>query len=273
MQSLPGTKSCRSTGESVVDVSAITSTGFRPEAFELCIRWMQRQNVDGLSVQWVIIDDEKRQSGAQIGRRVPFPSVLSVPGFDGSCSCTMPINLHDGVGYCEGDVIVFIEDDDWYHPDYLRVMHRAVYEREVAIAGVAEGRYYHVGNPNASDYRYNQPSYWERYSDTYASLCRTAISRRKSVNRLREICWACHSIQADKVDVSVDLRLWGSTPADDGRHMLDDPELTVSIKGLPGRKGAGSLHSRPLKNRDPNWSKLREWIGEDTDLYREVIMA
>jgi len=254
------------------DVTALTCTGFRPETFALCVRWMARQAVKGLSVQWVIIDDEKIQSGAEIGRQVPFSSVLTVPGYDGSCQCTMPVNVHDAIGYCEGDVIVFVEDDDWYSPDYLRTMHRSVIEREVGIAGISGCRYYHVGNPSAVNPRYRSPSYWGRYLTDHSSLCRTAISRRKNANRLREIAWACHNVPAgSRVDVSVDLRIWGATPADEGRYLLDDPGLCISMKGLPGRRRPRSLHDKPFNTPDPDWEILHDWIGDDANLYREIM--
>jgi len=256
-----------------IDVSVLTCTGFRPEAFGLCVKWMERQRLEGLRVQWVIVDDERIQRGSELGRRVPFDSVMAVPGYDGSCRHTMPINVHNVIGYCEGDVVVFVEDDDWYHPNYLRTMHSSIFERETAIAGIAGCRYYHVGNPSAKDYRYRNPSYWGRYSTSYSSLCRTAISRRANADRLREICFDCHEVKGDRTDTTVDIQLWGATPAEEGRLLLDEPGLCISIKGLPGRKVSDSLHSTPFKNTDPTWKTLFDWIGEDANFYREIMRS
>jgi hypothetical protein len=51
-------------------------------------------------------------------------------------------------------------------------------------------------------------------------------------------------------------------------NLFDGKDLAIGIKGLPGRKGIGMGHRAEVKMaRDPDFSKLKELIGDDYMYY------
>lgn len=50
------------------DLTLLTATGERQEAFDLCQRWMQRQTFEG-SVRWVIVDDGEKEQKITFNRK------------------------------------------------------------------------------------------------------------------------------------------------------------------------------------------------------------
>ena len=228
-------------------VTLLTATGMRPEALELCARFVSRQTHP--PSQWVIVDDG--EVGSVIDRAIlPASMLLTVvrpepfwkPGQN-----TLSRNLLVALPEIQNDVIAFFEDDDWYFADYVEAMLKRIGSAE--IIGEVPARYYHL------------PSRKYRVLDNYAhaSLCQTVI-RSSVIPLLKSIC-------EEPEAAFIDVRLWERFR---GSRVLCEARRSVGIKGLPGRAGIGVGHRPELGGDwrlDPDLSTLCEWVGEDAMLY------
>lgn len=230
-------------------LTLLTTTGERPEAFALCVQWMNRQNYDG-PVSWIIVDDGRTPADIQPVRQdweimLVQPEDKWQPGQN-----TQGRNLRAGlraVGllmkHREMNLVI-IEDDDWYAADWLTTVAAELDNAELVGEGWA--RYYNVKHQRAR----------KMLNDKHASLCSTAM-RDGALKHFYEVC-------LDGVDF-IDVDLWkgqGFTRKLFGGHRV------VGIKGLPGRAGIGMGHSSKMQGRaDPDSEILREWVGQDADAY------
>lgn len=204
-------------------VALITCTGDRAHAFELCRKYEARFTVPHT---WIAID----------GPAAPYDLNLYRAFW----------RLPDA---CEK--IVIMEDDDWYHPDWLARVTRAL--DDYALVGETPARYFNV--------RY--PSYAVGDNTRSASLCSTGF-RRELLDRFLE----CMDTWTAKW---LDLRFWGEAEQLNTPRLLLDSIHTVGIKGMPGRAGLGYCHGGFLPNPDLEFTKLVEWIGEsDARPYRAL---
>lgn len=230
-------------------VTLITPTRDRPEAFALCERWISRQTVRPF--QWIVVDDGDVPINPTMGqdyvRREPSEKVN-----------TLPENLLAALPLVKGRVVVMVEDDEWYAPDYVERMARGL--AQAPLGGERHARYYHVGDRAWREKLPNQRQ--------HCSLCRTGFSA-DLIPRMVEACEVSKLLG----DPFVDMRFWGVNPGCSGPvpssvNVSIDRPLSIGIKGLPGRGGLGSAH-RPgsLPKKDPTGAKLVEWIGEDAQFY------
>jgi hypothetical protein len=242
-----------------LDVTLVTPTRDRPEAFALCQQWMARQTLHRMpvSMQWLVIDDGDSPANCTMGqehiRRAPSPSVN-----------TLPQNLIEASRHIKGSKILIIEDDDHYGPLYLEEMLWRLERAE--IVGEVKARYYNV----------RERRWGVMDNDRHASLCRTGFSAS-----LLPIMVRASEMALKDGDPFVDLRLWGSGPPTQSgmkpanilpKEARQDKflhrGLSTGIKGMPGRGGLGGAHrSRAFQNYDPQWAKLVEWIGPDARDY------
>ena len=230
-------------------VTVITPTGDRPEALSLLGRWMDSQTYP--PDQWIIVDDgqvpvnPEEYPGAQVIRREPEQN-----------KCTLGDNLLAAVPAIEHDKILIMEDDDWYGPGYVQFM--------------AEQLNYHdlVGIWGTKYYDLRIPGYRDMGRNDHASLSQTAFHRD----------FLPYFEQFIPGDCSVDLRLWfRKNHAGDNikspRGFLipgEDKQLHCSIKGMPGRAGAGCGHDRRYYTCDSDLTKLHEWCTE-VEAYRTYL--
>lgn len=231
-------------------ITLITPTGGRPEAFELCLKYVERQDWTE-DVQWVVVDDcEKKTVVPEMFARLQakrWNIVYPTPPWRKGQN-TLARNILAALDHIAHDKILFIEDDDWYAPDYFSVMSALLDSRP--IAGCQHSLYYHV--PSRCSLEISHPD--------RASLCQTGI-RREALGILKRVCES----SADYVDV----RLWELMTS---RVFLGAPRV-VGMKGLPGRPGIGVGH-RPEAAYNLQWKEdsslyfLKLLIGEDEKLYR-----
>lgn len=222
-------------------VSLITCTGTRPEAFALCEAYMARQTYTGPR-QWIVVDDGETKTPVTQDQQVLRPYPFWKPGEN-----TLARNMLVALEWVTGDVIFFIEDDDWYAPDFLEKTLAAI--EGVDLAGQGRAKYYHVG----------ARLYYQNVNETHASLCQTAMTRAM-IPALQMICQSEGEF--------FDRRLWHGA---DQKFLFGGPDLCVGIKGLPGRLGIGIGHRPPpgYDVRDPELTLLASWIGaEDAERYR-----
>ena len=218
-------------------LSLITPTSDRPLAFALCERWMARQTYRG-PVEWIVADDGKEPATCTLGQvHIKRPHLQDRSGsFRG--------NLRSALEACKGDRILFIEDDDWYHPDYIQMM-AGLFERG-AIVGEQNARYYNVTTRRFLHCRTASPS-----------LCQTGITRLL-VHRVLQL--------AGRKSTFIDRRLWQRTLLT--KAVLPESLHAVGIKGIPGKSGIGIGHRLDTKYKhDSDGSILRGWIGDDASAY------
>lgn len=219
-------------------LTLLTCTGGRPEAFALCEKWMGRQSVDWH--EWIVVDDCDPATETTMGQLVVRPE----PRWGGHP--TLGRNLLAGFERVTGDAVAFIEDDDWYAPDYLES--RLTLLREAPLAGEGQARYYHI----------RRRAWMENFNAAHASLMATAC-RVECLPKIIEI------VENNKTNC-YDLIIWRRI--EDSVLVLND-RRSVGMKALPGRAGLCAGHSNGMKmTDDPDFEKLREWIGDDVEFYK-----
>lgn len=228
-------------------LTLITPTSDRPAAFRICERWMDRAlNHFAGDVQWIVADDGVAPVDCTLGQ----VHIWRSPAADRRGSFLG--NLLTAIRRARHEKVLFIEDDDWYAPDYLRTMHSWLDGAD--IVGEGRARYYNVATR-----RFHLCS-----NGGHASLCQTGIRREL-------VPWMIDHIERFH-RVNIDLHLW-KTGAKGKRQALR-PESTRSagIKGLPGKAGIGIGHRLgPGNSHDADGTVLRRWIGrEDAEMYLKL---
>ena len=233
-------------------ITLITATGGRPKSFKLCVEYVRRFHRSEVPIQWLIVDDVHQDDYSVTGcMKQDFEGIECLfikprhhwrPGLN-----TLALNINAAISHVKYDSVMFIEDDDWYAPEYMKYQYKQL--KTANVAGLTPSRYYHIP---ARQYRVMPNS-------NHASLCQTAV-RSSVLSLLNEIC--------EQSSEFIDIRLWGMF---NGIKMIDSRLYCVGIKGMPGRPGIGIGHN-PSRNRndwksDQDLTVLRSWIGNDVSLY------
>ena len=221
----------------------LTTTGLRPDAFALCVRWMRRQTYTG-NVRWIIVDDGERAQALPEGMPEAWEIVHVRPEpFWRDGDKTQPRNLCAGLAVAQDDApVVIIEDDDWYSADYLAVTADRL--KRADMVGVGPQRWANVRFQRVGQY----PARWPWNSciafqpSAFAHMVHIASTRAAYVDR-------------DGWELF------------DGRKAFFEDGRVVGIKGLPGRTGYMPCHVREQGTRDPGMRTLRRWIGNDVEAY------
>ena len=227
-------------------ITAITPTGDRPLAISLLKRWVNNQARK--PDQWVVVDDGKKPIAAHEGityvRREPKPND---PRF------TLSENLRAALPHIRGDIILILEDDEYYAPNYIaEVAKRFRPDREVV--GPGRSRYYHL--PSGG--------YMVIGNMGHASLAQTAF-RKSFVPTLKLI------LKPGKL--YIDFAVWQYAKRRKSGHVFYDAKpIYVGIKGLPGRTGIGRGHDRKIYRKfDTGRSVLKQWMPRDYQTYLDLI--
>lgn len=221
-------------------ITLITPTSDRPRAFALCERWIARQTYPG-KIHWIVIDDGSVKVQCTMGqnhlRREPAPDRAQ----------SFRRNLLAGLYRVETDLVAFVEDDDWYHADYLARLVDGLQGRE--LYGEGRAKYYHVGTRRHREYA----------NLGHASLCQTGL--RSSL-----LPWLKQRIERHE-STFVDLHMWKHAPAT-VKRVEPQSRHCVGLKGLPGKRGIGAGHRMDERFPvDADGSVLRSWIGDDAEIY------
>lgn len=220
-------------------ITLITPTCDRPTGIALCERYMARQTVQ--PDQWIVADGGQAPAQLTMGQehiRNPAPSGAG----------NLAGNILAGLEAARGNVIIIIEDDDWYAPDHIERCLDGL--AEASIYGCPWLHYYHVGVRR-----------WIKLRNSGAALCQTAFRASEAPRLASAATAAMHA-----GDYRIDGRFW------DGRqNAATGAQTVVGIKGLPGQSGLGVGH-RPFAAGRP-WADdadgviLRQWLGADADPY------
>jgi hypothetical protein len=97
---------------------------------------MERQSFDG-EVQWIVADGGDTPVTCRLGQT----HIRTAPVECGPESFRK--NYNAALAAVKFDRIVFIEDDDWYHADYLKRLSE-LFDHDVDVVGQCRPRYYNV---------------------------------------------------------------------------------------------------------------------------------
>lgn len=250
------------------EITCITCTGDRPLAFSLCKRWMQNQTVKNF--QWIVVDDGKipiedfKFDGLNYAYRSRGPY---------EPDHTMILNLHEAFKLVDGRKILFIEDDEYYAPNYIEEMAKRL--DRYKLVGIGRSKYYHL------------PTFrWGIHSNMgHASLAQTAFHVDIFDEIKNSLLGDCYfdirvwkivngdkaSLKSAKIDILECI-------SEDGRGLIFEDRvksLYSGMKGLPGRVGIGAGHNskQSFYNADTNKVILKRWVEkkEDYNMYLTLL--
>lgn len=235
------------------EVTLITCTGDRPEAFRLCEHYMARQTHQDFN--WIVVDDGETPTETTKGQQyIRLEPAKSPPE-------SFRRNLSVGLSAASAKKVLFIEDDDLYLPFYVELMCRLLDRWE--IAGEGRCRYYHVG------YRM-----WKEHTNTaHASLCQTGMRvgpvTAKFLGMLRS------SGRPQQADGSIWKR---QGIEEEKKFLIPCSTQVIATKGLPGRKGLGIHHTyEELQQNgyqdDPHLQLLTRWAGDSAANYASMYLG
>lgn len=222
-----------------MSLTLLTATGERQRAWDLCQHWMSLQDYDG-RVRWVIVDDGEQPQITTFQRKNwALEFVRPMPKWQLGQN-TQARNLRAGLEMIgPTECVVIIEDDDFYHHDWLSKCSLAL--RQAQLVGEMRARYYNLATLQARQLE----------NKRHASLCSTAM-RGSALQTFRSVVQTAYKF--------IDLELWQR--AND--RALFTGHSVVGLKGLPGRAGIGMGH-QPMSNAemDHDLSILRDWVGDE----------
>lgn len=196
--------------------------------------------------QWIVVDDDSPQTVCTMGQEY-----YHWPELKGAGSMTNKIRRAIEMNLIKGDILVVIENDDYYAPTWLEFCEKNLEKFDL----VGEGRslYYNV-----------QHRWWFDHGNLgHASLCATAMTKKMIPYLLKECVRSS--------DPWIDDRLWKNCklPKKVFDPNITKSRLTIGIKAMPGLKGYGSGHDKDSgwAIRDPKAEKLRQLLGADADNY------
>ena len=224
-------------------VTLITPTGDRFQSFALLETYMGRQTMK--FDQWIVVDDCENPTpcnlGQEVVRREPFWK---------NGDMTLPLNILTALPLVKGDYILIVEDDDWYHPDYIKTMVEHLQNYDLVGEGLAH--YYNVFNHQ----------YKIHTNRDHASLCQTGFR-----NNVKELIQSCVKSNINKK--FLDINIW-KLPIN--KIVFTDSTKCVGIKGIKGgRPGIGHGHHNNMGRVDATpFNTLSQWIGDDVNIYKNL---
>lgn len=223
-------------------ISLVTPTADRPVAFALAERFVARQTV--IADEWIVADGGQTPAHCTMGQ-------IHVHNPRPSGACNFAGNLLAGITRARGDILVFVEDDDWYAPDHVASLVEALDPRGALLAGDDRQNYYNVA-----------ARCWRTFANVGASMCQTGM-RRGALTVLETVIRGCLAGGT----YGIDTTLWRAVAR--AQWSITGRQTCVGIKELPGQAGLGIGHrpAGPAWQPDPDLAKLREWVGADVAIY------
>lgn len=224
----------------------ITPTGDRPQAFALCVSYVNRQT--RAPDKWIVVDDGTTDAvSSQVLRIRVQHEIVSLPPMRGN---SIVRNLREALSRVPDDAAVcVIEDDDWYPPGYLKEMDRLLMRHP--YVGVRHKDYYNVRH-----------RLWKTHNNrTRMALHGSGFSG--------EALSAFRSILMNPPDGYPDSVFGEAWLGDRG---FNDDVRPVHIVGYgTGRRGTTGPHrvsgDSDRWTHDPDGTRLRLLIGDDADHY------
>lgn len=227
-------------------ISLLTPTGGRKKSFALCEKWIREQTIHKDSrykIEWLCVDDYAKDPTPFTCNQILLKNPKEwTPDYNTQRdNCTVLLEA------AKGDLIFWIEDDDYYSPEYLETMIKLLEASEVA--GLSYARYYHLG----------VPGYLVMTNYKHASLASTCF--RKSLKK--RMYRAINSGQ-----FYFDIIFWDSCMKDGiSSTLLAHKNISIGIKGGPGKAGLSNGHNKDNYTQDVNLSVAKGWLGENYKEY------
>jgi len=234
-------------------VALITPTGYRRSQLTMCAEMMKRQTYKG-NVVWIIVDDcspistdvvpENFRDNWAIIKTFPSPSWRPGLNTQGR-NMSVGINkIYENFNDSEIKAVFIIEDDDYYRPEYITEMLKRM--DGYKVIGEVNTLYYNV--------------FFRRYAANgnfqHSSLFQTAFTM--DVIPIFRRCY---------MDKFIDAKFY-QILAKKGVNLFSADNLSIGIKGMPGRPGIGAGHTRMSGMKsDPGLNYLISLIGEDAKQY------
>lgn len=230
------------------NVTLITCTGNRPIAFARCEDYMKRQTYRG-NIEWIVVDDGyiPTETTMKVTQKYIRGPKIWYPGIN-----TQRLNMDEALKHVEGKYILIIEDDDWYQNTYI--------EKMVELLQL----YPIVGEGNAKYYNIATRSWKEHRNYTHASLCQTGLIAA---------CIPLLDQAINSGDLYFDITLWKLARKQYKVLLFTGLDLAVGVKGMPGRSGIGVGHTPKEFIADPDFSKLKNLIGDRDALYYQKLLT
>lgn len=222
-------------------LTLLTPTGDRPEAFDLCKKWISKQDYKK-PIKWIIVNDGIDELEVENTNNITIQYIKLPPRQPN----TQSINLLEGLNYVSEDAkLVIIEDDDYYGVEWLSTVDKYLNDYDL------------VGEKDTIFFNVKSKSYNKNKHDKHASLCATAM-KGKALLWFREVC--LNNIEW------IDHRLWKDFK---GSKLLLDTDIVIGIKGMPGRGGISIGHdNRRFGKYDCDYKHLTQYLNQDVDYYR-----
>lgn len=221
-------------------ISVITTTCDRQRGVELCEKYMARQTVK--PDEWIVADSGAAPATLTMGQ-------IHIHKTEPPGARNLGNNVLRALDAVTGDIVIFVEDDDYYLSNHIEECVKGL--RDKLVHGCPDLRYYNVKHRCFIEMK-NRGS----------ALCQTAFH----ASLIPEMCAAAISArEANRFDI--DGRFWLHR-----REQSIGPTTVIGIKGVQGTAGLGMGHRPNSSTRrqwtpDPNYNKLREWIGADAEAY------
>lgn len=226
-------------------ISLLTPTGMRSEAFKLCEKWVKKQTIP--YHEWIVVcDSPSKPTKCTMGQKFIKGPVEWKKGLN-----TQRANMNAGIEAFTGDILFIIEDDEYYSPKYLESMVSLL--GTAHIAGISASRYYHIG----------VPGYKILQNYRHSSLCHTVMRKSVIPRLLRAV---------NSGEFYFDIYLWKYC-REDGvpLALINNTNLSIGIKGMPGRAGLSNGHKPEGYISDHNLSVLKGWLGKDVMEYKSFL--
>ena len=237
-------------------ISIITATGNRRLAFKICQEWIKRQTLQ--PDEWIVVDDCEEPTRCTMGQKVIRPKPFWRPG-----QMTLQRNLLEALKIVTGDIILIIEDDDWYSPNYIENM---VKKFETLSEGKPIGNSSLLIGEGVSLY-YNIRNYTYHYFNNlnYSSLFQTAFTK--------DLIPQINNLLTKYIDhLYFDGNLWRDIENCNKIVFLTKSPWSIGMKGLRGKRVMHTFgHDKELCFLDEKYLYFLEKImgKKDADFYKD----
>ena len=234
-------------------VSVITPTGDRSNLLGRLNTYMSRQTRQ--PDEWIVCDDGAEAPPVKLDATT-YIKPSWIRGEFGTS--TLPANLLEAMNYVTGDLILIMEDDDWYDKDYIQTyVELAELYPESLLFGCANNVYY----------RWPEGLFLGHNNKQHSSLCSTGF-KSGATDQFIQSCinpW---------MKYYVDGGLWYNYGKKLDRTMfIHEKPIVIGMKNLTSDPvGFGHGRHDNLFLEDTGNVLLKKWIGEeDTAWYRNFV--
>jgi glycosyltransferase involved in cell wall biosynthesis len=238
-------------------ISLITPTGGRKIAFALCEEWMKRQTLQ--PDEWIVVDDFEKPTKCKMGQKVIRRQPFWQPG-----QMTLQRNLLEALKVVTGDIILIVEDDDWYSPNYIENMAKKFetlsqgtpISNSSFIIGEGHTVYYQIRN------------YTHKYHDnlSHSSLFQTGFTK--------DLIPKINDLLIKHIDqMYFDMHLWKDIKDCNKCIFLTKSPWSIGIKALVGQRSVGTYgHFQSLPHLDEKYCNFLQKMmpKEDAHIYMRL---